>query len=379
MRKVFNSMYDVAHLWAHQKQEEASCGHLYFQDETIYSYGSHYEVGKIVYNQKGEKAYVLNTLTYSPSTLRHQGIVRSSVPSNSTTFDVKDCVAPVTVDGKPALYNKAMLFIAKQLDEMYEYIEKQRRARVSDYRWAIVICINQIHKWIDFWQLDKAQNWRVCEYRGINDSKRQPTVYKYWGEANYDKIKEDCSLNDEHTATCIRLFSLLVELKMLDSSLYGDDSVNPLLEKFFSKEETDAINYSIKKAKVRYKRKVKNKRKLEIKQQAEDLELWKKGKKSYVYTPYYFLEAKGWDTALRINDGYIQTSKSIRLSLEEGKRLWIIIKAFEQGKMFQHQLATDTNQHQWEINSYENHVLTAGCHHIPFSECERIAKIMNWQ
>lgn len=51
-----NSM--VAHLWANEKRESANGSNFYFEGESIYSYGRHFEVGRIVRNKRGEKAWV---------------------------------------------------------------------------------------------------------------------------------------------------------------------------------------------------------------------------------------------------------------------------------------------------------------------------------
>lgn len=53
-----NSM--VAHLWANEKQESANGSNFYFEGESIYSYGRHFEAGRIVRNKRGEKAYLIN-------------------------------------------------------------------------------------------------------------------------------------------------------------------------------------------------------------------------------------------------------------------------------------------------------------------------------
>lgn len=50
----------VAHLWANEKQESANGSNFYFEGESIYSYGRHFEVGRIVRNKRGEKAYLIN-------------------------------------------------------------------------------------------------------------------------------------------------------------------------------------------------------------------------------------------------------------------------------------------------------------------------------
>lgn len=62
-----NSM--VAHLWANEKEESARGSNLFFEGRSIYSYGYHFEVGRIVRNKCGEKAYLLNDKYYSSSTV----------------------------------------------------------------------------------------------------------------------------------------------------------------------------------------------------------------------------------------------------------------------------------------------------------------------
>lgn len=69
-----NSM--VAHLWANEKQESAHGSNFYFEGESIYSYGRHFEVGRIVRNKRGEKAYLINDTYYSSTTSKHQYYVR---------------------------------------------------------------------------------------------------------------------------------------------------------------------------------------------------------------------------------------------------------------------------------------------------------------
>lgn len=78
------------------------------------------------------------------------------------------------------------------------------------------------------------------------------------------------------------------------------------------------------------------------------------------------------------SEGLIETSKHIKISLEEGKRLWALVQAFHNGHEFRHDLALDLNGHQWKINSYKNDILTAGCHTIHFSECQEIANQLGW-
>lgn len=51
-----NSM--VAHLWAHEQEESASGSNFFFEGTSIYSYGHHFEVGRIVKNKQGKIEYI---------------------------------------------------------------------------------------------------------------------------------------------------------------------------------------------------------------------------------------------------------------------------------------------------------------------------------
>jgi hypothetical protein len=81
---------EIPHLWAHQTQDSArnSQGNLYFSGPTIYSYGSHFPIASHVTNKRGEKAVLVTTRTYSPTTSGHVSAVRSSIPRDVLTFDV---------------------------------------------------------------------------------------------------------------------------------------------------------------------------------------------------------------------------------------------------------------------------------------------------
>lgn len=70
---------DVAHIFAHQKQENArnSCSNFFFEKDTIYSYGRHFPIAKFVENN-GDKVLLFTTRTYSSSTARHINIVKNA-------------------------------------------------------------------------------------------------------------------------------------------------------------------------------------------------------------------------------------------------------------------------------------------------------------
>lgn len=88
MRTVVSSR-EVPRLWIHQSQEHArnSNGSLFFQGDTIYSYGEHFPIARIV-QRKGRVAVLFTTATYSVTTSSHCSSVSRAIPPDLTVFNV---------------------------------------------------------------------------------------------------------------------------------------------------------------------------------------------------------------------------------------------------------------------------------------------------
>ena len=91
MKHVFTNIYDIAHMWANRVQESArNSGNFYFENETIYSYGSHFPIARHTTNQKGENATLLTILGYSHTTAKHISIVSAA----TSHLNVIKCAYP---------------------------------------------------------------------------------------------------------------------------------------------------------------------------------------------------------------------------------------------------------------------------------------------
>lgn len=87
-QKLVFSTDEIPHLWMHKTQSEARnpLKNLYFENETIYSYGSHFPIARHVTNKKGESAILFTTATYSVTTSRHISLVSDAM--HNTTVPV---------------------------------------------------------------------------------------------------------------------------------------------------------------------------------------------------------------------------------------------------------------------------------------------------
>src|SRR5215204_2054027 len=79
-QRTVHNCHMVAHLWANQSQAEArnSGRTFYFEGDTIYSYGGHFPIARIVQNKRGDRAVLFNAASYSVTTSCHQGMSRSA-------------------------------------------------------------------------------------------------------------------------------------------------------------------------------------------------------------------------------------------------------------------------------------------------------------
>lgn len=345
-----NSM--VAHLWANEQQEFANGNNFYFEGASIYSYSHHFEAGRIVRNERGEKAYLINECFYSSSTSKHQCYIRQAIPTGSTVFYVG--------------YNMSnygnMLFVVNQLEVIKNSVERYKKARTEISYHAIWEPFTSLMAYIEFFGMGTPKQLlkkNVNEWLGI----KHELAWKS------DKVKR------EHVRELKRIFQIMLSHQSLD--ILG--TVNVIVDEICGEGTWASYTQRCEKYRIaKEKREAREIEKFRIENEArkksleERIQIWKTGQIRELNNPviYDIYEPNVW---LRIKNGKIETSKGIELSQTEAERLWKRIKSFHDGAQFQHDLARDSSGHSWAFNKYQNDVLTAGCHRIAYSEMEEIA------
>lgn len=186
-----NSM--VAHLWANEMKEFANGSNFYFEDESIYSYGSHFEVGRIVRNKRGEKAYLINDIYRSSSTSKHQCCVRDAIPTGSKVFSV----------GYNMSNTGNMAFVTSGLESIKDAIEKYKKARTELPYQNVWGAFKNLMGYIEFFDMGTPQ-------RLLKKSANE------WLGANHELSWKSDKIKREHVRELKRIFQILLNHQALE-------------------------------------------------------------------------------------------------------------------------------------------------------------------
>lgn len=137
LKHVFSSSSEVLHLWANQSQESARQGgritRCYFHGTSAYSYGSHYELGRIV-TYKGVKVGIVNNTGYSHTTSNHIRSAEAALDGvmpylSASTFNVFDALIEVQdklVDGLMDLFSRRSFYSGYKYGDSYHFTEVKK-------------------------------------------------------------------------------------------------------------------------------------------------------------------------------------------------------------------------------------------------------------
>lgn len=137
MKRVFNTSWNVIHLFAQQSQSDARGGNVYFQQDytknkeygtQIFSFGSHYLLAEFL----DDKTIIINDTGYSSTTSRHINEV-SQATNQYKQFFYSSCKLQSVYDSvlenykklanarKPELYINEITYKFRKLNEFHAY------------------------------------------------------------------------------------------------------------------------------------------------------------------------------------------------------------------------------------------------------------------
>lgn len=260
-----------------------------------------------------------------------------------------------------------MLFVTNMLECIKDAIEKYKKARTElSYRdvWGN---FKNLMDYIEFFDMGTPR-------RLLKKSANE------WLGTNHELSWKSDKIKREHVRELKRVFQILLNhqaLEVLGTVIVIVDEVcgEGTWLKYRERVEKYRINIEAKQEKKRRAREEElDKFRKDF---YEKLEKWKSGELNFLHS-YYFIDCADVNAWMRIKGGIIETSKQIKIGIEEARRMWQMVSLLHRGGQFRHGLVEDVGGNKWSINRYENDILTAGCHRIAYSEIESIAKQLGW-
>lgn len=318
MKKVF-PMREIPHLWAHRTQEDAKGGNMFFENDTIFSYGTHFPIARHVFNKSGGHCVLFTTRTYSTTTSSHISMVRQAIPED----------VPVFYARKPDQYLNPSSCLPEYRDKINALWEKAKKSRANgdNVIAEITATISEANKFAEFFGFK--------------------TKFKSFPSREVDEI----------LARAKRCRDTKREREPISLLVRVENAINKKKEAI--KRWCDGENVSIPDAQKRI-----------------PFLSWKDS----AAIAESVNDAIPNTTYLRRVGNNVQTSFGARVPVEHARLAYkAVLGVMESGKPYRHNGHT-LHVGNYQIDSIDvDGTLIAGCHTILFSEINRFATLMQWK
>ena len=148
MKKVFQNTSEVIHVFAQQSQSEGRNGtsSIYFKDNKIYSYGSHYLLGEFI----NSDTIIINDFGYSVTTSKHINELRNATSQYNQFFassiDIKNVQIEINYNlkklakaNKPQIYISNIIKLGNNLTKWVKFCKDNKIKKEHFYRYNYIV------------------------------------------------------------------------------------------------------------------------------------------------------------------------------------------------------------------------------------------------
>ena len=222
-RRSLSSQNEVAHIFAQRSQPEGKAGNMFFEGNSIYSYGHHFKIAAFV-DIKGEQVVLFNSHSYSNSTAKHKSLVLRAV-NHYELFEVP--ILPSYAELTPSNHEDNVAYFEKEVNEA---IRKASRAR----------------KYVDF-HLSAAQNLvgKMKRYSYLFDVTLTTSQQDLINMFDSGELVNSERLNAIKQKEVERQYAIIAENKeKIDEWINGERSTLPKMSKIFLRRIGDNVETS---------------------------------------------------------------------------------------------------------------------------------------
>ena len=209
MKKVFQNTSEVVHVFAQQTQSEGRNGtsSIYFRDNRIYSYGSHYLLGEFI----NSETIIINDFGYSVTTSKHINELRNATRQYNqfltSSIDIKHIQTEIDYNikklskaNKPEIYISNITKLESNLTKWVEYckenkIKKEHFSKYnfvvnkSDYKYKKIVKISNSLLTPDALEKIKAKGKKEAINQKAKDKRELKTKLDKFNTYKIDRFK----------------------------------------------------------------------------------------------------------------------------------------------------------------------------------------------
>lgn len=406
----------VAHCWAHGRNGNG--GSLYSNDGVLRSYGT--VIGKLYESKKGEFC-IIDINRFSSTTSKHQGDMCSAC-SHLKRFFIPNQYSHRNQTGTLWEEELAYWFMAAQYIEILNYKDTNKfndNVSLRHYNDALEY-LNWTGGSVSKLLRTTNKNWVIkCRVHNICRTKKEISAIKKMiraiqngvtgselvdvvcGSGTWADYKERTAgaRKNAFVADFKRKYGLYsITYKEIQQHINCDDFDEWIelvkVEGEKKRKQLDAISDELRK--IKYKlgfydcdwngirtnvglERLRELASLEDKFEAKRI-LYHEGYINSVGRWYNNKLFFGGNVLLRVVGNHVETSKNIKLSFEECKRIWRLVSLWHENSrdFTSDNVACDLSGYGWKISAYRNDLLYSGCHTIAYPEMEYIARKLNF-
>jgi hypothetical protein len=187
MKTKFNNS-ELSHVWANQTQTHGKGSNMFFEHETIYSYGYHFIIAKYVTNKEGQKCIFLNQRSYSNSTNKQQSLVWRSIPENVTFYRVVSFFNDINTS--LTAHKENLNHYINEAEKLQDLTIRANKLKMG-YLNQLDSQIDIFNKYVLFFGLQDLEQFTSDSLHGLSLKERYETLVKWAKEyINSEELKK---------------------------------------------------------------------------------------------------------------------------------------------------------------------------------------------
>ena len=177
MRHVFTNS-EVPTVWLKQQQQNGRGSNIFFEGDTLYSWGKHFTIAKIATARNGEAVIFMTDASNSTSTNRHISYTRQAI--RNTQRRVVYCNDPSATNDQTSAFSANLSVMKRELDAVAAQHNKARKPML--YAGKIMSLVQKARIYCEVLQL-KVPTWALIP-DGIEAGKALTAAMKVHEDEN---------------------------------------------------------------------------------------------------------------------------------------------------------------------------------------------------